>query len=446
MTLTRFAPSPTGFLHLGNLRAAFFNWAIARQGGGRFVLRIDDTDAARSEDRFVEAIREDLDWLGLARDGEVRQSERLDRYAAAAERLKADGRLYPCWETAEDLALKRRVQLSRGLPPVYDRAALALSEDEKAALAAQRPPHWRFALERTRVEWVDGILGPVSIDAASVSDPVLIREDGQVLYTLASSVDDAEMGVSDVVRGADHVTNTAVQVQIMRALGAEAPRFAHHSLLTGPDGEAFSKRAEGLSLRTLRAEGLEPGALLSLIARLGSADPVEPRPSAQALVEGFDVARFGTAPTRLDPADLGGLSEKILHAMSYAEAAPRLAGLGIEGAQGEALWAAVRANLTRFDEIAEWRDLLSAGVAPAVAPEDRDFVAQALAALPPRPWSEATWGEWTGALKAQTGRKGRALFLPLRRALTGRDRGPEMAALMPLMTAPAPRPGDIPAE
>ncbi|MDF2233111.1 glutamate--tRNA ligase [Albimonas sp. CAU 1670] len=444
MTLTRFAPSPTGFLHLGNLRAAFFNWAIARRAGGRFVLRIDDTDAARSEERYVEAIREDLDWLGLDRDAELRQSERLDRYAEAAERLKASGRLYPCWETPDDLALKRRVQLSRGLPPVYDRAALALGEAEKARLAAERPPHWRFKLERQRVEWIDGILGPVSIDAASVSDPVLIREDGQVLYTLASSVDDAEMGVTDVVRGADHVTNTAAQVQIMRALGAEAPRFAHHSLLTGPEGEAFSKRAEALSLRALRAQGLEPMALLSLIARLGSADPVEPRQTPAELAEGFDVTRFGTAPTRLDAADLGPLSEKILHAMPYEAAAPRLAALGV--ANPEALWAAVHANLTRFDEIAEWDALLREGTAPVVAPEDRAFVAQALAALPPKPWTEATWGEWTGALKAATGRKGRGLFLPLRRALTGRDRGPEMAALMPLMSAPAPQPGEIPAD
>ncbi|SFI67963.1 glutamate--tRNA ligase [Albimonas pacifica] len=446
MTLTRFAPSPTGRLHLGNLRAALFNWAIARRAGGRFVLRIDDTDAARSQERFVEAIREDLDWLGLTRDAEVRQSDRLAAYAAAAERLKADGRLYPCWETPDDLALKRRVQLSRGLPPVYDRAALALSEDQKAALAAERPPHWRFKLDQERVEWRDGILGPVSIDAASVSDPVLIREDGQVLYTFASSVDDAEMGITDVVRGADHVTNTAAQVQIMRALGAGAPRFAHHSLLTGPEGDAFSKRAEALSLGALRAEGYEPMALLSLIARLGSADPVEPRRSPEEIAEGFDVARFGTAPTRLDPADLGPLTEKILHAMSFAQAAPRLAARGLEGPRAEAIWAAVHANLTRFDEIDEWRAILDRGATPVVAPEDREFVARALAVLPPRPWSEATWGEWTGALKAETGRKGRALFLPLRRALTGRDRGPEMGPLMALMSAPAPQPADIPAD
>jgi glutamyl-tRNA synthetase len=440
MTLTRFAPSPTGLLHLGNLRAALFNWAIARKAGGRFVLRIDDTDAERSREAFVEAIREDLDWLGLDRDGEVRQSERLERYAAAAERLKAAGRLYPCWETAEELAMKRRVQLSRGKPPVYDRAALALGEAEKARLAETRAPHWRFRLAHERIEWEDGILGPRSVDAASVSDPVLIREDGQVLYTLASAVDDAEMGVTDVVRGADHVTNTAAQIQIMQALGGEIPRFAHHSLLTGPEGENLSKRAEALSLRALREQGQEPMALLSLVARLGSADPVEVRTDRAALAEGFDLSKFGAAPTRLDPADLDGLTARVLHATPFEQVEKRLADLGIAGPEALPFWAAVHANLSRFEEAAEWWRICREGAAPKVAPEDADFVAEALALLPPRPWTEETWGRWTAAVKAATGRKGRGLFLPLRRALTGRDSGPEMAALMPLMKGPPPAP------
>lgn len=441
MTLTRFAPSPTGLLHLGNLRAALFNWLIARRAGGRFLLRIDDTDAARSHEDYVAAIREDLDWLGLDRDGEVRQSDRLDRYAAAAERLKADGRLYPCWETAEELAMKRRIQLSRGRPPVYDRAALELPEAEKARLAAERPPHWRFRLDHERIEWQDGILGPRSVDAASVSDPVLIREDGQVLYTLASAVDDAEMGITDVVRGADHVTNTAAQIQIIAALGHAPPRFAHHSLLTGPDGENFSKRAEGLSIRAVREQGIEPMALLSLIARLGSSDPVEPRADPRELAEGFDLSRFGAAPTRLDPAELGPLSARVLHALDYEDVADRLAALGIEEDDAAPFWAAVRGNLSRLEEAAEWWAICRDGATPKIAEEDADFVAQALALLPPRPWGPESWGDWTRAVKAQTGRKGRGLFLPLRRALTGRDSGPEMAALMPLLKGPLPDPG-----
>ncbi len=384
----------------------------------------------------MEAIREDLAWLGLLPDEELRQSGRLARYEAAAERLKAAGRLYPCWETAEELAVRRRIQLSRGKPPVYDRAALSLSDQERARLGAERPPHWRYRLDSGRVEWVDGILGEISVDAGSVSDPVLIREDGQVLYTFASAVDDAEMGVTDVVRGADHVTNTAAQVQIMRALGAEPPRFAHHSLLTGPEGEAFSKRAEGLSLRALRAQGVEPMAALSLIARLGSSDPVELRETPEALAEAFEIGRFGTAPTRLDPAELGPLTAKALHGMAFDAAEPRLAALGIESEDARPFWETVRGNLSRFDEAAEWWAICREGATPAVAPEDEAFVARALAMLPDRPWGPETWRAWTGAVKAATGRKGKALFLPLRRALTGRDHGPEMAALMPLMRRP----------
>lgn len=438
MTLTRFAPSPTGRLHLGNLRAALLNWLIARKAGGRFLLRLDDTDPVRSRPEYADAIREDLTWLGLTWDEAFRQSDRLARYEAAAERLRADGRLYPCWETPDELALKRRVLLSRGLPPIYDRAALDLSETERNALAESRPPHWRFKLDRERVEWRDMILGPRSVDAASVSDPVLIREDGQVLYTLASAVDDAETGVTDIVRGADHVTNTAAQIQIMRALGAEPPRFAHHSLLTGPEGEAFSKRADALSLGALREAGQEPMALLSLLARLGTSDPVVARAAPEDLLDGFELTRFGAAPTRLDPADLDPLTARILHEAPFAVVAPRLAALGVEGETAEPLWLAVRGNLSRLAEAADWAAICETGAPPKVDPEDAEFVAEALALLPPRPWGPTAWKDWTAAAKAASGRKGRALFQPLRRALTGRDHGPEMAALMPLMRGPLP--------
>ena len=303
MTVTRFAPSPTGYLHIGNLRAALFNWLIARKAGGTFILRFDDTDPERSKQEYVDAIREDLEWLGLDWDREERQSLRLDRYDAAADQLRADGRLYEAFETPTELDLKRKKQLNMGKPPVYDRAALTLSNSEREALRSERGNgHWRFKLDHERIEWTDGILGEISVDASSVSDPVLIRGDGQYLYTLASVVDDTEMGVTDIVRGSDHVTNTATQLQIIEALGAAAPRFAHHSLLTGPQGEALSKRLGTLALRDLRAAGVEPMAILSLMSRLGSADPVELRASLGEIVEGFDVSRFGSAPTKLDPA------------------------------------------------------------------------------------------------------------------------------------------------
>ncbi|MEM1314872.1 MAG: glutamate--tRNA ligase [Pseudomonadota bacterium] len=444
-TVTRFAPSPTGFLHLGNLRAALFNWALARQAPqGRFLLRLDDTDAARSTPEFAAAIVEDLAWLGLTADETLRQSDRLARYAAAADALRAAGRLYPCWETPQELDFRRKAQRLQGKPPVYDRAAQRLTEAEKTALAAERPPHWRFRLAPEPIDWTDAIEGPKRIDPSAVSDPVLIREDGQVLYTLASAVDDGELGITDVVRGADHVTNTAAQIQIMQALGHVPPRFAHHSLVTGPDGAPFSKRDAAVSLRGLREEGLEPMALLSLVSRLGSSDPVEPRATPQEIAEAFDISRFGAAPIKLDPADLAPLSARILRARPYGEVAAALAALGAHPATAEALWAAVSPNLDRLADAAEWIALARDGAAPKAAPEDAAFVREALALLPPRPWDETSWGAWTAAAKAASGRKGRGLFLPLRRALTGRDAGPDMAALMPLLSK-VPTPEDVPA-
>jgi glutamyl-tRNA synthetase len=438
MTVTRFAPSPTGFLHIGNLRAALFNWLIARKAGGQFILRLDDTDPERSTEEFADGIKTDLEWLGLTWDRLERQSLRLAQYAEAAQRLKAMGRLYECFETPVELDLKRKKLLNMGKPPVYDRAALALSEAEKTALRAERPSHWRFRLDQERIEWTDGILGPVSIDAASVSDPVLIRGDGQVLYTFASVVDDVEMAVTDIVRGADHVTNTATQIQIMAALGHGAPRFGHHSLLTGPGGEGLSKRLGTLSLRDLRAQGVEPMAMLSLMARLGSADPIEARVTHQELLDGFDLSRFGAAPTKFDPEDLWPMTAKVLSALPYAEVAGEIAALGVPESIAPAFWAAVKDNLRTRAEMSDWWALFRDGAAPLVAEEDREFVAEAFRLLPEFPFGPGTWQDWTGAVKAATGRRGRGLFMPLRKAVTGRETGPEMADIMPLLQV---RPG-----
>ncbi len=442
MIVTRFAPSPTGRLHLGNLRAALFNWALARRAGGRFLLRMDDTDPERSKPEFAEAIREDLRWLGLTWDREIRQSERLPLHAAAAERLKAAGRLYPCWETPDELALRRRAQAAAGRPPVYDRAALRLSEAEKAALAAERAPHWRFRLEHGRVEWEDGVLGPTGIEAASLSDPVLIREDGLILYTLASVADDADCAITDVVRGADHVANTAVQIQLFAALGAAPPRFAHHALLTDPAGEPFSKRADALSLAALREAEIEPLALLSLLARLGSADPVEPRTSLEEIAAGFGLSRFGGAPTRLDPAELPALSARTLRGLPFAAVRDRLPALGIDPAEAAAAWDLLAPNLDRLSDLREWLRILREGPDPEalewLSEEDRAYLAEAAPLLPERPWDETSWATWTAACKAATGRKGAALYRPLRVLLTGRRSGPEMAALMPRLRGGAP--------
>ena len=434
MTTTRFAPSPTGYIHVGNLRTALMNYLIARKAGGTFILRIDDTDPERSKEEYVDAIKADLEWLGLYWDRVERQSERLDRYAAAADTLRGNGRFYEAFETPTELDLKRKKQLNMGKPPVYDRAALDLSEAEKDALRAERGQGvWRFKLDQTRIEWTDGILGDISIDAASVSDPVLIRQDGQVLYTIASVVDDMEMGVTDVVRGSDHVTNTATQIQIIEALGGTAPHFAHHSLLTGPQGEALSKRLGTLALRDLRARGVEPMALLSLMARLGASDPVELRADMAELIEGFDVSRFGSAPTKFDEADLFPLTGRYLQSLPLEAVAERIEAIGVPGDLAPAFWTVMRENIETLGELEGWWALCRDGADPVIEEEDRAFVAQALAMLPDGPFAPDTWGAWTGDVKGATGRKGRGLFMPLRKALTGQAHGPDMAALMPLL-------------
>jgi len=433
-TITRFAPSPTGYIHIGNLRTALMNYLIARKAGGSFILRIDDTDPVRSEEKYVDAIKQDLEWLGLHWDRVERQSTRADRYAEAASRLRKMGRFYEAFETPVELDLKRKKQLNMGRPPVYDRAALDLSKDAASALRAERGTGvWRFKLDHERIEWRDGILGDLSIDAASVSDPVLIRGDGQVLYTLASVMDDIDMGVSYVVRGSDHVTNTATQIQIIKALGAKVPDFAHHSLLTGPQGEALSKRLGTLALRDLRAKGVEPMAVLSLMARLGSSDPVELRRDMSELIEGFDLARFGSAPTKFDVEDLMPLTAHHLQSLPLRAVKSHIAALGVPDELAEPFWAMARDNITVLDDLQQWWTLCRDGAEPLIADDDREFVETAMAMLPQGAFDDATWGQWTKAVKSATGRKGRGLFMPLRKALTGRERGPEMALLMPLL-------------
>ena len=433
MTVTRFAPSPTGFLHVGNLRTALFNYLIARKQGGQFILRLDDTDPERSTQEYADGIQEDLEWLGLTWDRMERQSERLDRYNAAADELRAAGRFYECFETPVELDLKRKKQLNMGKPPVYDRAALSLSEAEKDALRAERSGHWRFKLDQERIEWTDGILGDLSIDAASVSDPVLIRGDGQFLYTLASVCDDVDFGITHVVRGSDHVTNTATQIQIIEALGGTVPAFAHHSLLTGPQGEALSKRLGTLALRDLRAQGIEPMALLSLMARLGANEPVELRSSMEELIDGFDLSQFGSAPTKFDVADLGPMTAKAVAALPYREMEQSLADLGVPADIAPAFWEVARENVATRAGIADWWALCRDGAAPLVDAEDADFVATAKDLLPAQPWDGDSWKSWTTAVKEATGRKGRGLFMPLRKALTGMEHGPDMSKLMPLL-------------
>ncbi len=431
MTVTvRFAPSPTGRLHVGNARIALINWLFAKKAGGAFVLRIDDTDRERSRPDHEQAIYDDLTWLGLAWDRREAQSERFARYDAAVEKLKAEGRLYACYETPEELDYKRKRLLARHLPPVYDRAGLALTAAERAALEAEgRRPHWRFRLADQDVRWEDLVRGSCHYHAGHLSDPVLIRADGSYLYTLPSVVDDAEMAVSHVLRGEDHVTNTAVQIQIFEALGAVVPVFGHLTLLTDAKGEGLSKRLGSMSLGELRQEGIEAMALNSLLARLGSADAIHPQADLAALVAEFDLGRFSRATPKFDPAELERVNAHLLHGLSFAQAEARLRAQGL--AADEAFWLAVRGNLARMAEARDWWHICREPVAPVV--EDAAFLAQARALLPEGDWGAETWKIWTAALAAASGRKGKALFHPLRLALTGRENGPELKTLLPLI-------------
>ena len=425
----RFAPSPTGKLHVGNVRTALVNWLFAKGQGGQFVLRIDDTDLARSTAEFEQAIELDLRWLGLDWDERHNQSKQFDRYEAAAERLKAMGRLYACYETAEELDRRRKVQLSRGLPPIYDRAALELTDEQKAAYEAEgRRPHWRFRLDGKRVAWEDLARGHAEVDTASMSDPVLIREDGLFLYTLPSVVDDIEMDISHVIRGEDHVTNTGAQIEIFEALGGPVPQFAHMPLLVGADGQALSKRLGSLSISEMRDKGYEPIAITSHLGRIGTSDPLEVAASVQALGESFAFSKMGRSPARYDTADLDRLNAQALHAMDYTVAKPRLETLDAD--LGEAFWNAVRPNLETFADVADLARIVRGPVTPVV--EDAAFAAAALAVLP-ETVDESLWPTWTAAVKESTGAKGKALFMPLRLILTGQSHGPDMAAIAPMI-------------
>lgn len=429
----RFAPSPTGLLHVGNARTALITWLSARAAGGWFLLRLDDTDKDRSDPRFADAIRADLAWLGIDADEVASQSDRVALYDAAIERLKADGRLYPCYETPDELALKRKAQLSAGRPPIYDRAALALTEAERQRFDAEgRRPHWRFRLNHRPIAWDDKVRGPVQFDGADMSDPVVIREDGRPLYHLCSVIDDIAFEISEIVRGEDHVANTAAHIQMFEALGATPPAFAHLPLLTDAEGGALSKRLGSLTVQSLREErGTEPLALAGYLARLGTSAPIEPIIDLKILIETFDFKNFSRATPKVDPVEIDRLTERVLHSLPLDAVADRLSALGVP--PEPEVWAALQPNLKRLEDACDLWAIVEGPVAAKADPADRDYLEAALRLLPDDPIDGDTWSVWTGALKQETGRKGKGLFLPLRRALTGRDQGPEMPGLLPLI-------------
>ncbi|MBL8564195.1 MAG: glutamate--tRNA ligase [Hyphomicrobiaceae bacterium] len=440
-TIVRFAPSPTGRLHIGNIRTAVLNYLFALKSGGRFLLRLDDTDIERSTEAFAEGIRRDLAWLGFDISWQVRQSDRIARYDLVAERMKAAGLLYPCFESEDELERRRKRQMARGQPPIYDRASLRMSGDERARLEAEgRRPHWRFRLPNTEsadqlvplptlVSWNDLIRGDQTVDIGSLSDPVLQRADGSYLYTFTSVVDDIELGITHVVRGADHITNTGVQIALFEALDAVPPAFAHHSLLVDGDGQALSKRLGALSIEGLREAGYEPMAVLSHAALVGTSDAIEPHASMETLAAAFDFAKISLAPGRFDASELEGLNARLLHTLEHVAVRDRLTALGVGG--GEAFWLAVRGNLVKLADARMWWDIATGEVRPVV--EDARLLSVAASLLPNEPWDTATWGAWTNAVKGATGAKGRALFHPLRLALTGRESGPELKTLLPFI-------------
>jgi len=430
-TKVRFAPSPTGKLHVGNVRTALTNVLHARQTGGVFVLRIDDTDLDRSTQAFEDGIRADLTWLGLTWDETFKQSDRFDKYDAAAQKLKDMGLLYPAYETGDELDRKRKIQRAQGKPPVYDRAALNLTDAQKAAHEAEgRKPHWRFKLSGNPVSWTDLIRGETSIETSSLSDPILIREDGSYLYTLPSVVDDIEFGITTIIRGEDHTTNSGAQIEVFEALGGKAPLFGHQALLVGSDGGKLSKRLGTLAIEDLREnEGIEPMAILSLLAKMGTSDQIDAFGQIETLIEGFSFAKFSRAPARFDPEELKRLNARLLHQMDYAAVKDRLIAMNADG--GEAFWHAVAPNLEQLSDATSWYQLIEGPVTPVI--EDADYIAAAAAALPTGDLTGESWSQWTGALKETTGRKGRDLFMPLRLALTGEKHGPDMSELLSLI-------------
>jgi glutamyl-tRNA synthetase len=442
----RFAPSPTGNIHIGNARTALFNWLFAMQNSGNFVQRFDDTDLSRSKQEYADAILYDLHWLGIFQDATEYQSLRFDIYEDAVAKLKGAGLLYACYETPEELDLRRKVRRTRGLPPVYGRESLQLSQAQIAEYEADgRRPHWRFLLpnfqgdpmqpQRTEVSWTDIVRGDETIDLASLSDPILIREDGTYLYTLPSVVDDIDMGITHVIRGDDHVTNTGVQIALFKALGAEQPEFGHHNLLTTASGEALSKRSGALSISSLRDAGLEPMAVASLAVLTGTSENVVAAPSMSELSKMFDISAASKSSAKFDPEDLNALNRDFLRQMPFSEARDRLGALAIFGDTAEEFWLAVRGNLDKLSDATEWWHIVQQGPAspPDLSEKDREYVRQAFDLLPAAPWDRTTFKAWMDVVKEQTRRKGKMLYAPIRLALTGLQSGPELADLLPLL-------------
>jgi glutamyl-tRNA synthetase len=429
--ICRFAPSPTGRLHVGNVRTALMNWLFVREKRGKFILRIDDTDTSRSTDAYESGIKDDLNWLGLDWDHTFNQSDRFQTYISIAEKLKKNGLLYACYETSEELDRQRKLQRVQGKPPVYNRSGLELTSHQKTAYEDEgRRPHWRFRLSGAIVTWNDMVRGNQSVDTSSLSDPVLIREDGTFLYTLPSVVDDIDKNITHVIRGEDHVTNSGAQIEVFKALSKHIPTFAHTPLLVGKDGKGLSKRLGSLSMEELKSQGLEPLAICSLLGKIGTSDSIEPRASMNILTSEFSFSKIGRAPARFDEAELELLNGKLLNELSYKDVSTKLSDIGIIASKD--FWELIRSNILKMNDAILWNEIIFKDIQGQINEEDKDFCFGAAEMLPSS-ITYNTWSEWTNALKIKYNRKGRNLFMPLRKALTGLDKGPEMAKLIVLL-------------
>tara|TARA_Y100000768_G_scaffold5360_1_gene3817 strand:- start:588 stop:1916 length:1329 start_codon:yes stop_codon:yes gene_type:complete len=429
-TVTRFAPSPTGLLHLGNIRTALINWLYARTNNGKFILRIDDTDLERSKDEYISQIKYDLDWLGIDYDETFNQSSRFDRYREQFEKLKADGRIYPCYETPEELERKRKLLIAAGGKQVYDRSAMELTDQQKKDYEAEgRKPHWRFLLKTERMKWDDLLKGEIDIDLTSLSDPVLFREDGVPLYTFSSAVDDIDYGITNVIRGDDHTSNTAVQVEIINALDQNKITFAHHALLKASSGDKLSKRDNVISISSFREANMEPISILSLLATIGTSNSIELKDNIDQIKSEFKLSTISTSPGRIEIDVLNALNKKQVQKYNFSEIEERLK--KIDEKIDQKFWETIRGNLNVVEDIKQWTDIVFNS--ETIKPSDKDYIKIAMELIPDDPWNDETWGLWTSAIKEKTGRKGKELFLPLREAFTGLNHGPEMKLLIQLL-------------
>ena len=432
MLRSRFAPSPTGLLHIGNARSAALNWAYIKNKGGKFILRIDDTDKERSKKEYEDYIKKDLSWLGISWDKTFNQSDRQNIYDKRIQELKDKKKIYPCFESSDELALKKKSQLTSGKPPIYDRSSLKLTDKEiKELLKSGKKPHWRFKLDDTKIQWNDFIKGNVAFESKNLSDPVLIREDGSLLYHLPSVIDDIEEEITNIIRGEDHITNTAFHIQIFEALNSKVPLFGHHTFLTDNEGKGFGKRLGSLSIKKIKEDGFENITILNYLMSIGTSINLTQETEIDLLVKNFDISILSSSSPKFSIDILRLLNKNILQKYNFNDVKNKFNDLGVNNVD-ENFWFFIQNNIDFFYECLEWKDIIFS--TNSYDSDNPDLLKEAALLIPNEPFNIDTWDEWTTLIKSKTGLKGKDLFMPLRKALTGKEKGPELKYLLPLLT------------